>query len=156
MTVAELSALCPFVEWPQYFEGVGAPRIETLNVDVPDFFGALDKTLTAADLDTLKAYLKWHVMNAAAPSLAKAFVDEDFAFYGMTLRGAKELRPRWKRCVDMVDHNLGEALGQKYVEETFGAEGKQRTLKMVREIEKEMGKDLTTLRSEEHTSNSSH
>jgi endothelin-converting enzyme/putative endopeptidase len=145
MTVAELAALCPFIDWTQFFDGVGAPKIETLNVDVPDFFRALDKTLTTTSLDTLKEYLRWHVLNAAAESLSQPFVDEDFAFYGKTLRGAKELRPRWKRCVDTVDRQLGEALGQKYVEETFGAEGKQRTLKMVREIEKEMGGDLRTL-----------
>jgi len=145
MTVAELAALCPFVDWTQFFDGVGAPKIETLNVDVPDFFRALDKTLTATDLDTLKAYLKWHLLHAAAASLSQPFVDEDFAFYDKTLRGTKELRPRWKRCVDTVDRQLGEALGQKYVEETFGAEGKQRTLKMVRAIEKEMSDDLRTL-----------
>jgi putative endopeptidase len=145
LTAAQLAALCPFVDWPRFFEGVGAPKIDTLNVDVPDFFSALDKTLTASSLDTLKAYLRWHLVNAAASSLSQPFVDEDFAFNGKTLRGAKELRPRWKRCVDTVDRQLGEALGQKYVEETFGAEGKKRTLKMVREIEKEMGDDLHTL-----------
>jgi endothelin-converting enzyme/putative endopeptidase len=145
MTVAELAALCPFVEWTQFIDGVGAPKIETLNVDVPDFFRALDKMLTAASLDTLKAYLKWHLLHAAAASLSQPFVDEDFAFYEKTLRGTKELRPRWKRCVDTVDRQLGEALGQKYVEETFGAEGKQHTLKMVRAIEKEMSDDLHTL-----------
>jgi len=145
MTVAELAALCPFIDWTRFFEGMGAPKIETLNVDVPGFFGALDKTLAATSLDTLQAYLKWHLLHAAAPTLSQAFVDEDFAFFEKTLHGTKEQRPRWKRCVDTVDRQLGEALGQKYVEETFGAEGKQRTLGMVREIEKEMGDDLRTL-----------
>jgi endothelin-converting enzyme/putative endopeptidase len=145
MTVAELAALSPSLDWSAYFDGVGAPKIETLNVDVPDFFSSLDKTLSATDLDTLKAYLKWDILHAAAETLSKPFVDEDFAFYGSTLRGVKELRPRWKRCVDVVDRQLGEALGQKYVDETFGPEGKRRTLQMVREIEKEMGDDLNTL-----------
>jgi len=145
MTVAELSALTPFVDWNAYIEGVGAPNLDTLNVDVPDFFTSLNKTLSATDLNTLKAYLRWHILHNAAEQLSEAFVNEDFAFYGKTLRGTKELRPRWKRCVDVVDRQLGEALGQKYVEETFGPEGKKRTLQMVSEIEKEMGRDLSTL-----------
>jgi len=145
MSVAELGELCPAVGWPAFIDGIGAPKIDSLNVSVPDFFAALDKTMAGSGLDVVKAYLKWQVMNAAAPYLSQPFVDEDFAFSGKTLRGAKELRPRWKRCVDTVDGELGEALGEQYVDETFGAEGKQRTLKMVREIETEMGKDLKGL-----------
>ena len=77
--------------------------------------------------------------------LSKPFVDENFDFYGRTLLGSKELRPRWKRCVAATDDELGEALGQKYVEKTFGEQGKARTLQMVREIEEQMAKDLESL-----------
>jgi predicted metalloendopeptidase len=72
-------------------------------------------------------------------------VNENFAFYGKTLTGAKELRPRWKRCVQFVDGDLGEALGQKYVEMTFGEKGKERTLTMVRALEKALQEDIHKL-----------
>ena len=70
---------------------------------------------------------------------AHSFVQENFDFYGKTLTGATELRPRWKRCVDYTDQQLGEALGRRFVDRTFGAEGKQRTLKMVARARKGPG-----------------
>ena len=141
-TVAQLAALCPFIDWPGYFQAVGAPKIETLNVDVPEFFRALNAAVDATSLADLKTYLRWHVVHANAGRLAPPFVDENFAFYGKTLSGVEQLPPRWKRCVESTDRALGEALGQKYVDATFGAEGKERTLKMVHAIEKAMDEDL--------------
>jgi endothelin-converting enzyme/putative endopeptidase len=145
MTAAQLAALCPFIDWPDYFQSVGAPKIESLNVDVPDFFRALNAAVAATSLDNLKAYFRWHVVHSRASTLAQPFVDENFAFYGKTLTGTEELEPRWKRCVQFTDRALGEALGQKYVDQTFGAEGKQRTLRMVHAIEKAMNEDLGQL-----------
>ena len=145
MKVTQLAALCPFVDWNAYLDGIGSPKIESLNVNVPDFYTALNKTLNATSLDTLKAYMKWHLLHRSADQLSSPFVNEDFDFYDKTMVGAKELRPRWKRCVDLVDRQLGEALGQKYVEETFGAEGKQRMQIMVKTIETEMDKNLRNL-----------
>jgi endothelin-converting enzyme/putative endopeptidase len=72
-------------------------------------------------------------------------VEEDFNFEGETLEGRKELRPRWKRCVDYTDNDLGEALGQFYVDQTFGAEGKERTLRMVHALEKALEADIRNL-----------
>ncbi len=145
MTVHELTSLCPFFDWPAYFNGVGAPKFDTLNVDVPNFFRALETAMVDTSLDDLKTYLKWHVIHANAALLSPPFVDANFAFYGKALTGAKELRPRWKRCVSLSDSQLGFALGQKYVQETFGPGGKERTLKMIREIEKAMNADLQSL-----------
>src|SRR5262249_19329485 len=85
------------------------------------------------------------LLHGEARLLPEAFVNENFNFYGRTLTGAKELRPRWKRCVQMTDQHLGEALGKVYVEKTFGAEGKERTLRMVNAIEKAMGQDIEQL-----------
>src|SRR5204863_6170928 len=79
------------------------------------------------------------------PFLPTPFVQENFDFFGKTLTGAQEMRPRWKRCVSYTDNELGEALGKKYVEQTFGAEGKQRTLKMVAALEKALGEDIERL-----------
>jgi putative endopeptidase len=145
MDKAELAGLAPAFAWSRYLVDVGAPPVESLNVAVPDFMKGLNDVLAQRELGALKTYLRWHVVHAAAPLLPKAFVDENFAFYGKALTGAKELRPRWKRCVQYTDGDLGEALGQRYVEKTFGPEGRERTAKMVAAIEKAMGEDIQKL-----------
>ena len=138
-------SLDPSFAWPRFLASINAPPIESLNVAVPEFFKALDSLVSTASLDDWKAYLTWHLVHTEAPLLSRAFVDENFDFYGKFLTGAQELRPRWKRCVQFVDGDLGEALGQKYVERTFGVEGKERTLQMVQTIEGALGKDLMAL-----------
>jgi putative endopeptidase len=145
LTVRELSSLDPQIAWMKYFEGLGTPPIATLNVVVPDFFRTLDSVLARNSLEDLQTYLRWHWVHAEAPALSKAFLDENFRFFGHTLSGAAEDEPRWKRCVGAVDDDLGYALGQKYVDETFGAEAKARTLQMVQEIEKALQDDIPTL-----------
>lgn len=145
MTVQELAALSPSFAWPKYFEGVHAPPIQGLNVAVPEFFKQMQAVLQQTGLDQWKTYLRWHLVHSSAPHLSDPFVKEDFDFYGRILTGAKQLKPRWKRCVAFTDNDLGEALGQKYVDRTFGVEGKERTLKMVQAIEKAMGDDINRL-----------
>ncbi len=142
MTVAELVSLCPGVDWPSFFRGLGAPAFDSLDVTEPNFFRTLESVLVQTPLDNLKAYLRWQYLHSEAGLLPSAFVNENFDFYGKTLTGAKELQPRWKRCVEYTDTALGEALGQKFVDETFGAEGKKRTLELVHQIEHAMDTDL--------------
>ncbi len=139
------ASLDPSFDWQKYMAGVDAPAIENLNVAVPEFFKGLDSLINTTSLDDWKTYFTWHLAHSEAPLLPTAFVHENFEFYGKYLTGAQELRPRWKRCVAFADNDLGEALGQKYVERTFGTEGKQRTLDMVRAIEKALGKDIMAL-----------
>jgi putative endopeptidase len=145
MTPAELQALTPQFEWPKYFAGIGAPPIYALNVTEPDFFKALGQVLASTPIDEIKAYLRWQLAHASAPLLPTAFVEENFRFYGTVLTGAKELRPRWKRCVQYTDGDLGEALGQAFVKETFGPQAKADTLKMVHELESALEQDITSL-----------
>jgi endothelin-converting enzyme/putative endopeptidase len=114
-------------------------------VDVPDFFKGLEEQIKAVSLDQWKTYLRWHVVHNSARALSTPFVNENFAFYGKTLTGAKELRARWKRCVSFVDDSLGDALGQRYVEATFGADGKERMSKLVASLEKALDQDLKAL-----------
>jgi putative endopeptidase len=139
---AELEALSPDFRWTVYFTDTGAPKFQSLNVAWPDFFKALGAAIQANSLADWKTYLTWHLLHSEAALLPTTFVDENFNFYGKTLTGAKELRPRWKRCVSFTDGQLGFALGRKYVEHAFSPEAKQRTLEMVDQIEKAMGKDL--------------
>ena len=141
----ELAALAPAIDWNAYFAASGAPAFSEVNVTWPDFFKGASEVLGQKSLDDWKTYLRWHVVHDAAPLLPAAFVNENFDFYGKTLTGAKELRPRWKRCVDLTDEQLGEALGQRYVEKTFGAEGKARMAKMVDALETALREDIKTL-----------
>jgi endothelin-converting enzyme/putative endopeptidase len=145
MAVKELQALAPGIDWPKYFSGLGTPAFAELNVSVPDFFKDLNTVLTDTSLADLKTYLRWHLIHSEAPLLAKPFLDENFHFFGQTLTGAAELEPRWKRCVEATDDDLGFALGQKYVERVFPPAAKARVLGMVQEIEKMLGEDIQSL-----------
>jgi endothelin-converting enzyme/putative endopeptidase len=145
MSKQELASLSPAFRWNLYFTGSRTPEFQNINVAWPDFFKAVEAQIQSAGLPEWKTYLTWHLLHSEAPLMPTAFVEENFNFYGKTLTGAKEMRPRWKRCVDFTDDQLGEALGQKFVERTFGAEGKQRTLKMVDALEKALGQDLENL-----------
>ena len=107
---AGLQALTPQFDWPRYLRDVGVPGVATFNVTEPAFYQALDREWSARSVDDLRTYLRWHVVKAMAPYLSSAFVNESFAFYGRTLHGAEQLRPRWKRCVTLVDTQIGEAL----------------------------------------------
>jgi putative endopeptidase len=145
MSSAELQALTPQFMWSRYFSGIGSPPVYALNVAEPDFLKAFGQIVAATPLDAIKAYLRWQLVNASAPVLAKPFVDENFGFFGTALTGATELRPRWKRCVQYTDGDLGEALGQAFIKEAFGAQAKADTLKMVHELEAALQTDIQGL-----------
>ncbi len=142
MTVAELTALGPGFEWAKFFKSVGAPSLQSLDVSEPDFVRAFNGVIDSTSLDDLKTYLTWHLAHSNITVLPSAFVDENFNFYSKTLGGAKELRARWKRCVDLTDEQLPDALGRTFVEKTLGEEGRKRTQRMVAELEKSLEKDL--------------
>jgi putative endopeptidase len=145
MTVAELAPLAPGFNWPHFFELIGAPHIDGLNVDVPPFIQTFQSVLTNTSIDDLKTYMTWHLLNDNSSVLPMKFQQETFNFYGKTLNGAKEMRARWKVCVDQVDGQVPDALSQKFVEKTLGEEGKRRTQQMVQAIEKAMQEDIDKL-----------
>jgi putative endopeptidase len=145
MTTAQLQELSPNFIWKDYFANIDSPSFSSLDVSVPDFVKGMNQTVQTASLDDIKTYLRWHALHSAAALLPNAFVDENFAFYGKTLTGAKELRPRWKRCVQFTNADLGEALGQAYVAEAFPPESKAAALKMVHEIEAALKSDIGEL-----------
>jgi putative endopeptidase len=145
MDPAALAALTPNFSWIAYLRGVGFPGIDSVNVEQPKFFAALDRDLTGTSLADWKTYLRWHLIHAAAPALSAPFVEENFHFYGQVLTGAKEILPRWKRCVQATNRALGMALGQKYVARTFPPSAKQRAVAMVQNILGALREDLKTL-----------
>lgn len=145
MTVADLKALMPNFSWVAYFKAVGHPELKEINVGQPDFFKALDTYLTGTPIEDWKTYFRWHLVNSAASGLSEKFVNEEFEFRGKTLTGAKEIQPRWKRCVQATDRNLGEAMGQIYVQKYFPPAAKARALEMVHNLLAALKDDLQTL-----------
>ncbi|MFZ0284021.1 MAG: M13 family metallopeptidase, partial [Terriglobales bacterium] len=146
MPVSELEKLTPNIDWPKFFVEGGAPAVTQVNVTNPDFFKRLSALLDTTDLSTIKAYLRWQLIDSV-PSIAlpQAFDEEDFNFFGRELRGQPEQRARWKRCVQATDGALGEALGQVYVAKEFSPSSKEATVQMVKDIESAMDHDIDTL-----------
>ncbi len=145
MTVTELQTLSPAFVWNGYFASLQGPSFTSLDVSVPEFVKGMNQMIATTSLDDIKTYLRWQALHTSAPMLPADFVNENFNFYGKTLTGSTELRPRWKRCVQFTDGDLGEALGKAYVAEEFPPESKAATLKMVNELEAALKTDITEL-----------
>jgi putative endopeptidase len=145
MDRAHLQELTPNFGWSVYLKQAGLAQQEIFNVTEPAFYKELDNQLHTISLDDIKTYLRWHIVDSAAPYLSSAFVNADFDFFSKTLRGVPQLQPRWKRCVSLVDRQLGEALGQEFVSRTFSPEMKQKTLTMTTQIEQVMATDIEQL-----------
>jgi endothelin-converting enzyme/putative endopeptidase len=145
MKVADLTQLAPNFDWVAYYHDMQYPDLAILNVDAPAFIKELNTLLSSESIDNWKTYLRFHVVTASSQRLSSKFVQEDFEFYRKYLRGATEIQPRWKRCVQWIDHDLGEALGQVYVARVFSPELKQSTLDMVKGIEDAMGQRIRAL-----------
>jgi putative endopeptidase len=144
----QLAALTPAFGWDRYFAALGLPEllgVRELNVAEPGFFSGLQSLLAGTDLATLRTYLRCRLVDARASQLAPDLERDHFDFHDAFLHGVKEMKPRWRRCVEWVDGNLGEALGRVYVERAFSPEAKARTVKMVDGIEKAMDADLRQL-----------
>jgi endothelin-converting enzyme/putative endopeptidase len=139
-----LLTAAPHFDWNDYFATVGAPEVQAINVTAPEFFRALDALLALGNLGDTRIYLKWRAIEAAADTLGARFVEERFR-YSQALTGAKTILPRWKRCVQMTDRALGEALGRSFVTTTVGAEGKAVAKEMILDIEQAFESNLATL-----------
>ncbi|TAK61279.1 MAG: hypothetical protein EPO24_05885, partial [Bacteroidetes bacterium] len=135
MTIDDLNALTPGFAWRQYFTGIGLSEPGSINVGQPDFFKEVGKMMTEVPVNEWQTYLRWHLINASADYLSSDFENEHFEFFGKALTGQKEKKPRWKRVLQTVDGNIGEALGQLYVERAFGGKAKERAMEMVRNIQ---------------------
>lgn len=145
MTIAELKKLTPDFSWPRYLRSVGAPELSSVDIGQPEFFRVAGTLLKSTSLSSWKAYLRWHLIDAEARYLSSSFVTEDFNFYDKTLRGTKEILPRWQRCVANTDRQLGFALGKQYVAKYFPPEAKKRADEMVHNLIQALNDDIETL-----------
>ena len=143
--VSKFKTMTPALDWNQFFSTAALPNLTELNVTEPKFYAELQNQLTTRPLSDWKTYLRWHVVHDKAPYLSSRFEQANFEFYSRYLRGVSEMPPRWRRCVQWVDRDLGEALGQVFVEKTFQSGQKQSALQMTREVENAMERDLKDL-----------
>jgi putative endopeptidase len=140
----QLRSLAPELDLPGYLVAVGAAAAETVNVQTPAYMAALHATVTDTDVATLRAYLAFHVVSAMADALPAVIEDEAFAFYGRRIEGKQEPREREKRVIDALGGDMGEALGQRFVDATFPPSAKDRAMDMVEGILAEMRTSLLT------------
>lgn len=135
VTLDEAAAKAAGIDFNAYFAEIGLPKLSSFNMAQPEYFQEVGKILSEAkSLDAIKAYFAWNVINDAASYLSSDFVNANFDFYGRTLSGAEQLRPRWKRVTSTVDGALGEALGKLYVERFFPVAAKHRMVDMVNNL----------------------
>lgn len=145
LPISEIQTLTPDWNWESYLHAIGAPPVEKINIRQPDFFKAMNQELGAVSLADWKIYLRWHLIHSAAPALPEKFVDENFDFYERKLAGTKEILPRWKRCAQSTDRNLGEALGKVYVDKYFPPAAKARAKEMVNNLIAALREDIPSL-----------
>src|SRR5690554_4126061 len=145
LLVSELdNQVAPFA-WNIYFDELGAAGIDSLNVSQIEPVKAAIAIIEREPIEVLKDYLSWKVINSAANYLSDDFVNANFEFYGRTMSGSKELRPRWRRTIDAVNGAMGEAVGQLYVEKYFPAEAKERMLNLVENLKISLGERISQL-----------
>ncbi len=140
--LATFEAALPDFNFEQLRQAMHSPAITELNNSTPAFFPALLEQIRSVPLPTLKAYMRYHLLTAAASQLPQRFDDENFDFYGRKLSGQPEQRQRWKRCSNNVNTALGEALGEVYVKQYFAGDSKAKMLEMVHNIEAAMDRDI--------------
>jgi len=134
----------PGFAWTEYLAELGAPELQGLNVGQPDFVKAAAKLAAKTKMADLRTYLRWWVLHTTVRAVGAKLVDEDFR-YQQALGGAKELAPRWKRCVREIDHDVGEALDVPFVRDVLGADGKARAKDLVTHLLAAMRDDVGQL-----------
>ena len=141
----KLQALTPAFDWKSYLAGLGLAGNDRYNISQPRFFQTLDFQLRQRKMEEIKTYLRWHAAHISAPFLSKPFVDENFEYFRRELRGVTTQAPLWKRCVTLVDNQIGEALGQEFVKDNFSPDLKAKTLHMTRQIQAAMDAEIRNL-----------
>ena len=143
--VADFAASMPSVDWRGFLRSVDLDALQTVNVSQPDYLREADRVIADSPLESLKAYLRWQLLDAMASTLPSAFVNQDFEFRGRTLTGQKEMQPRWMRCVRAADANLGQLVGQEYVRRAFTPEAKAKMNELIDNLIGALREDIPRL-----------
>jgi putative endopeptidase len=133
-SLADLKRMAPAIQWPTYFRTVGlTAQVPFVNVAEPAFIQRASTLVQTAPLDEWRAYLSYHLVSTAAPWLSAPFANENFAYTSL-YSGAKQMLPRWKRCLRAADSHIGEALGKAYVDKTFPPQAKAAAKQVIDDI----------------------
>ena len=138
----EADKLAADIRFKDYFKAMGLPNLTQFNMAQPEYIQEVNRVLASENVESIKAYYAWSVINMAAGYLSDDFVNANFEFYGRTMSGAEQIRPRWKRVTNTVDGALGEALGQLYVAKYFPPEAKQRMITLVSNLQEAFGQRI--------------
>jgi len=130
VAVKDLDKKMPAFGWTQLLDNLRI-KTDSINLSQPAYYSKLNDLLKTIPVDTWKLYLRFHVLDNAAPALSNDFVVANFEYYGAALSGQKQMKPRWERVYAAIDNNLGEALGQLYVEKNFSPEAKKKMQELV-------------------------
>ncbi|HVR38707.1 MAG TPA: M13-type metalloendopeptidase [Thermoanaerobaculia bacterium] len=144
-TIAQLDEMAPLFAFPQFIQSAGLSDLKTLNVAQPEFFKETNRLLDEVALESWKSYLRWKVLDAAAPYLSSKFVMEDFEFSGRALSGQKEIKERWERCVASAEQNIGQLTGQEYVKRAFSPEAKRKMNDLIGNLIAALREDIPQL-----------
>ena len=131
VSMADADALTPNFPWTEFFQSQDVATPEMFSLAMPDFHAEVDAMLADVPVDTWKAYLRFHRVDDASPYLSSDFVQANYDFYDRVLRGQQEMEPEWKRALGTINRQVGETLGQMYVEVAFPAESKARMDELV-------------------------
>ena len=134
LSAAEADKLTPNFSWTEFFKSQGVAAPEKFSLAMPAFHEEVSKSLADTDPSVWRAYLRFHTVDSASPYLADAFVQENYEFYGKTLNGQKEQKPRWKRVLGTIENDAGEAFGQLYVKVAFSPEAKAKMEELVKNL----------------------
>jgi putative endopeptidase len=145
MPLRQLQNLTPDWNWSDYFKHLDVLAPADVNVHQPEFFKTADDVFKSTSMDTWKAYLRWHLINATAAELSNDFVNENFNFNDRILQGTEQIKPRWKRVIASTDGAIGEALGKLYVGFYFPPEAKARALELVNNLKDALADRIKTL-----------
>ncbi|HKR62120.1 MAG TPA: M13 family metallopeptidase [Thermoanaerobaculia bacterium] len=143
--LSELQQIAPLFNWPALLREMSLTELKSVNLAQPEYLKEANRLLDEVPLESWKAYLRWNVLDNAAPLLSSAFVNEDFAFRGTKLSGTKENQPRWQRCVRAADQHIGEILGQEYVKRAFTPEAKEKMNALIDNLVGALREDIPTL-----------
>lgn len=142
---SDLKTLSPAFDWNAYLAGVHVPSLQSVNVRTPSFFKGMNLLIDSQSIDAIKSYLRFHVINSAAPWLSEPFEDTNFDFFQKTLQGQDQQAARWKRCTRLSDTALGEAVGQDWVKENFPPRAKESMQKLVAALRVALAQDIQSL-----------
>lgn len=134
-SIEGLNKITPGMDWNIILADMKVTGEDSMIVGMPAFMTEVSKQVKSTPIGVWKNYLKFHIVNDMAPYLSSNFDDARFEFYGKTVAGQKEQKPRWKRVLQVVDGSIGELLGKTYVDKHFKPEAKERMLNLVNNLQ---------------------